>query len=78
MALAVAACGGSKPTPTPVPTGPLNLTGTSWLRVSTIILDTVSVPRLTSSAGVVVDLSCATHRWCMAVDSNGDAYTGTR
>jgi len=33
VALAVAACGGSKPTPTPVPTGPLNLTGTSWLLI---------------------------------------------
>ncbi len=30
VALAVGACGSSAATPTPVPTGPLELTGTSW------------------------------------------------
>jgi hypothetical protein len=32
----------------------------------------------TSTAGIVVDLSCATKRWCLAIDTNGEAYAGTR
>ena len=33
LVLTVAACGGTQPTQTPVPSGPLNLTGTTWLLI---------------------------------------------
>ncbi len=33
LALALAACGGSQPTSTPVPSGPLDLAGTQWLLI---------------------------------------------
>jgi len=33
LVLAVAACGGAQPTPTPVPSGPIELAGTKWLLI---------------------------------------------
>jgi heat shock protein HslJ len=33
LVLVVAACGGSQPTPTPVPSGPIELAGTKWLLI---------------------------------------------